>query len=131
MRLESDTTTVRHGGARTAGRAASDVPASPLLPAVLERLSRGAPRIIALAPGRLHVLGGVAEYSGALVLSTPIGRHACVALQRHESEELLVHEVRQGSHDGDMPAILRLSDLPKHDTTAGERGVPGDLLDLS
>ncbi len=128
MSLESDTTTVRHGGARTAGRAASDVPASPLLPAVMERLSHGAPRIIALAPGRLNVLGGVAEYSGAVVLHTPIGRHACVGLQRHESEELLVHEVRQGSHDGAMPTTLRLSDLSKDDTKAGERDASGPAI---
>jgi galactokinase len=34
------------------------------------------------APGRLDVMGGIADYSGSLVLEMPIREAACVALQR-------------------------------------------------
>lgn len=38
--------------------------------------------ILARAPGRLDVLGGFADYSGSLVLETPIAEAACVAAAR-------------------------------------------------
>ena len=40
------------------------------------------PTVIARAPGRLDVMGGIADYSGALVLQMPIAQAACVAAQR-------------------------------------------------
>src|ERR671926_200647 len=38
--------------------------------------------IVARAPGRLDVMGGIADYSGSLVLQLPIREAALVALQR-------------------------------------------------
>src|SRR5947209_19867193 len=37
--------------------------------------------IVARAPGRLDVMGGIADYSGSLVLQLPIREAALVALQ--------------------------------------------------
>lgn len=39
------------------------------------------PLVIARAPGRLDVMGGIADYSGSLVLQMPIGEATLVALQ--------------------------------------------------
>lgn len=38
--------------------------------------------VLARAPGRLDVMGGFADYSGSLVLETPIAEAACVAAAR-------------------------------------------------
>src|SRR5829696_5659617 len=47
-------------------------------------LTPGRPTVIAAAPGRLDVMGGIADYSGAVVLEGTIGDLAVVALQRRE-----------------------------------------------
>jgi L-arabinokinase len=39
---------------------------------------------VARAPGRLDVMGGIADYSGSLVLQLPIKEATLVALQRHD-----------------------------------------------
>jgi len=41
----------------------------------------GAPTAIARAPGRLDVMGGIADYSGSLVLQRPIAEGTCAAVQ--------------------------------------------------
>ena len=41
----------------------------------------GAPIAIARAPGRLDVMGGIADYSGSLVLERPIAEGTCAAVQ--------------------------------------------------
>ncbi len=43
--------------------------------------------IVTRAPGRLDVMGGIADYSGSLVLQMPIGEACHVALQRHTVEQ--------------------------------------------
>src|SRR6516165_8497362 len=43
--------------------------------------SRGKPIYIARAPGRLDVMGGIADYSGSLVLEMPIAETTIVAVQ--------------------------------------------------
>lgn len=42
---------------------------------------------MARAPGRLDVMGGIADYSGAQVLQMPIAEAAHVAVQRHPVEK--------------------------------------------
>lgn len=39
--------------------------------------------LVTRAPGRLDVMGGIADYSGSLVLQMPIAEACHVALQRH------------------------------------------------
>lgn len=48
---------------------------------VVKRLGDGSTCFLAVAPGRLDVMGGLAEYSGALVLNMTLGDHVCVAVQ--------------------------------------------------
>ena len=43
---------------------------------------------VARAPGRLDVMGGIADYSGSLVLQLPIHEAALVAAQRTEQRGL-------------------------------------------
>lgn len=44
--------------------------------------------VVTRAPGRLDVMGGIADYSGSLVLQMPIREATFVALQRSSSREL-------------------------------------------
>src|SRR6266542_3795478 len=53
---------------------------------------------VARAPGRLDVMGGIADYSGSLVLQLPIFEATLVALQR------------------DPARVLRIVSLPEDDT---------------
>ena len=46
--------------------------------------------IIARAPGRLDVMGGIADYSGSLVLELPIAEATFVALQKDDSRQLRI-----------------------------------------
>jgi galactokinase len=45
----------------------------------------GEPVFIASAPGRLDVMGGIADYSGALVLELPLDRATVAMVQRHDA----------------------------------------------
>src|SRR5215207_1591475 len=45
---------------------------------------------IARAPGRLDVMGGIADYSGSLVLELPIAEATFVALQKDETRRLSI-----------------------------------------
>src|SRR5437867_92671 len=47
----------------------------------LKFFDRGASLIISRAPGRLDVMGGIADYSGSLVLERPIAEGTCAAVQ--------------------------------------------------
>ncbi|PYS97658.1 MAG: GHMP kinase [Acidobacteria bacterium] len=50
--------------------------------------------VLARAPGRLDVLGGIADYSGSLVLQLPTEEAALVALQRERERVLKVVSLR-------------------------------------
>ncbi len=63
---------------------------SELVAEVIERLPGSSPRFVACAPGRLDVMGGIAEYSGALVLSTTLADHVCVSAQRRDDGKLMI-----------------------------------------
>src|SRR5687768_4189800 len=71
---------------RCAPEGGSDVAAE--LDAFLETLraralfERGASLAVSRAPGRLDVMGGIADYSGSLVLQRPIAEAAFAAVQR-------------------------------------------------
>lgn len=49
---------------------------------VVRNLPGADDRFLATAPGRLDVLGGLADYSGGLVLGFPLSRSACAGVQR-------------------------------------------------
>jgi len=85
MKVEQKTTVPRTSPAATPVRAAAtpggDGAASKTVVDVVKRLDDGSARFVAVAPGRLDVMGGLAEYTGALVLNMTLGDHVCVAVQ--------------------------------------------------
>ena len=48
----------------------------------------GSPTFLTRAPGRLDVMGGIADYSGSLVLQLPLAEATLVALQLDESNHV-------------------------------------------
>jgi len=70
----------------------------------------GRRRAEAEAPGRLDVMGGVADYSGALVLETPIGETTRVAVEALESPRLLFVSRGYTTVDVESPALFALLD---------------------
>jgi galactokinase len=54
------------------------------------------PVFVARAPGRLDVMGGIADYSGSLVLQLPIDRHTIAMLQPYSEPWLDILTVRDG-----------------------------------
>lgn len=81
--------------------------------AVGELFSPGAPVVVARAPGRLDVMGGIGDYSGSLVLQWPLACAALVAGQRTAEPGLDVVSLPAG--DG---AVLRRWTLRGGDWTA-------------
>lgn len=87
-------------------------PATPELPE--RRASRGLFRwedevIVTRAPGRLDVMGGIADYSGSLVLQLPIREACLVALQRHPVHKQKLWRHIQARHEKTGPrAALRV-----------------------
>src|SRR5438128_3811933 len=51
--------------------------------------------IVTRAPGRLDLMGGIADYSGSLVLQWPIQSAVHVAIQRHSNKTLRVASVQE------------------------------------
>lgn len=72
----------------------------------------------ASAPGRLDVMGGVADYSGALLLQLPIAERTRVALQRCGGEAVTLHS----THDGGSSATVPLGLLREAVVGGGGRG---------
>ncbi len=66
--------------------------------------------IIARAPGRLDVMGGIADYSGSLVLELPISEATFVALQKDDSRQLRIVSLLD---DKTLNFYLPLSDLER------------------
>ncbi|HKQ53278.1 MAG TPA: galactokinase family protein, partial [Pyrinomonadaceae bacterium] len=68
------------------------------VPEVSGLFDAGAELFVARAPGRLDVMGGIADYSGSLVLELPIAEATFAAVQRDDSDRLRVVTVqRDGS----------------------------------
>jgi galactokinase len=76
---------------------------------------RGSPIGIARAPGRLDVMGGIADYSGSLVLELPIREAALVAAQLHPEPV-----VRAVSLDAERGSVLRDVSLPSAELFSGD-----------
>src|SRR5437667_6208637 len=62
---------------------------SPILEA-RQLFDREAELIVTRAPGRLDVMGGIADYSGSMVLELPIREATFVALQRDPNLQLRI-----------------------------------------
>lgn len=70
-----------------------------------------APIAGARAPGRLDVMGGVADYSGSLVLELPIAEAAYAAWQWRDDREIRVWSVGLDSKEFDAQVSLSLDAL--------------------
>lgn len=68
------------------------------------------PLVVARAPGRLDVLGGIADYSGSLVLQLPLAEAACVAVQGRPDDELHVWSPCRDQSRSQLVS-MRLEDL--------------------
>ncbi len=115
MKVEREKTDLRSSappkGSVTVGGPDTDWTTSPLVTEVLEQLPAQPTRFVARAPGRLDVMGGLAEYSGSLVLNMPIGNHVCVAVQRRTDGDLSIVSTRSIGLDGNTPFVIGLSQL--------------------
>jgi galactokinase len=69
------------------------------------------PVYLARAPGRLDVMGGIADYSGALVLELPIAAATWVAAQPGAGAEIVIESVDAGVAAGESVVRLALSEL--------------------
>jgi galactokinase len=87
------------------------------------------PFLLSRAPGRLDVMGGIADYSGALVLEMPLECATFAAAQRQEARRIDVVSIRGGqafAFSLDIDRVLN-GDLASAEALAGffaER--PGD-----
>lgn len=70
-----------------------------------------APIAGARAPGRLDIMGGVADYSGSLVLEMPIAEAACVAWQWRSDRKLHIRSMAPQEAGSYTSAALSLDDL--------------------
>jgi L-arabinokinase len=66
---------------------------------------------LARAPGRLDVMGGIADYSGALVLEMPITAATWVAAQPSDTPEVVIQSDDIGALDGESTVTLPLAAL--------------------
>lgn len=82
-------------------------------------LRAGAEAVVARAPGRLDVMGGIADYSGSLVLQMPIAEATWAAAQAAEDGNVLIVS-------GDRRAEIPLRRLVDSDYAAARELFAGD-----
>jgi L-arabinokinase len=75
---------------------------------------------IARAPGRLDVMGGIADYSGSIVLELPIAEATLVALQKDDTRQLRVvslmeNETRVASFEMSLADLERKGEPIEYD----------------
>ena len=80
-------------------------------------LSPESPRYIARAPYALDAMGGLAEYTGALVLNLPVADAALVAAQRRSDDTLTVSQISPGTNGSVTPTVVSMSALLAGDGT--------------
>ncbi len=101
---------------------------SPLVAEVLDELKGDSPRQVAIAPGRLDVMGGLSDYTGALVLNIPVPVLTCVAVQRNGVGELSVISAGASGPGGHDPVLIETSTLWTGGTGAVDAATGRDLV---
>jgi L-arabinokinase len=71
--------------------------------------------IVTRAPGRLDVMGGIADYSGSLVLQLPIREAALVALQRSKEPSLRIVSFGAEANHRAASFTMPLADFERDD----------------
>jgi len=74
--------------------------------------------VVARAPGRLDVMGGIADYSGSLVLELPTAEATLVALQKAEERTLRVFTLSDDARGG-SPFEMPLADFERDGEPVG------------
>src|SRR5262245_63577761 len=69
------------------------------------------PVTLTRAPGRLDVMGGIADYSGALVLEMPIAAATWVAVQPSNQPEVVIRSGDIRSRGGESTVRLPLAEI--------------------
>ena len=78
------------------------------LTALAQAIDRSRPFILERAPGRLDVMGGIADYSGSVVLQMPLDRYTSVALQPASDRQF---EAISLQDDGPLRVRMGLEEL--------------------
>ncbi|HEX8200469.1 MAG TPA: galactokinase family protein [Isosphaeraceae bacterium] len=71
------------------------------------------PVVVARAPGRLDVLGGIADYSGALVLQWPIRAATLVAAQEADDDRVRMTSLADPAPGSDRSVVLARGELDR------------------
>ncbi len=69
------------------------------------------PLFVGRAPGRLDVMGGVADYSGALVLQLPLAVAACAAVQQQAKSVISMRSLQAAGFGGSAEVTVPLAEL--------------------
>jgi len=69
------------------------------------------PIVLTRAPGRLDLMGGIADYSGALVLELPLAVATFVAAQETDGEEIVIESEQLGDSGAEARATFALAEL--------------------
>jgi galactokinase len=72
---------------------------------------------IARAPGRLDVMGGIADYSGSLVLEMPIAEATLAAVQKRDDQKIRIRSLGSARYE-DLLFEISLSDFATLDYDA-------------
>lgn len=73
--------------------------------------SKERPLTIARAPGRLDLMGGIADYSGSLVLELPIGLAAVAAVQADDAPVITIRSQQASGLESQAEVQIALADL--------------------
>jgi len=84
---------------------------APRINALLQHCTHEQPVWLARAPGRLDVMGGIADYSGSLVLQLPLDVAALVAVQPRTDAQVVVTSLADASLLGQATVTCTLDAL--------------------
>ncbi|HMO26383.1 MAG TPA: galactokinase family protein, partial [Tepidisphaeraceae bacterium] len=87
----------------------------------------GRPIRVSRAPGRLDVMGGIADYTGSLVCEATLDRAAAVAIQRREDRQVQIISLNLLDENQPFTLTMALDDLARTsiDMLRGELDEPG------
>jgi L-arabinokinase len=83
-------------------------------PRLKELWNPGATTFLTRAPGRLDVMGGIADYSGSLVLQLPLSEATMVALALDDSTELTIVSLSENRSDDSAIFTMSVDDFHKN-----------------
>lgn len=77
------------------------------------------------APGRLDVMGGIADYSGSLLLQMPLRQHTRVQLQFRDDDQVIIHSANGGTVKRYCISTQQLTGKSLSESAALIRAFPG------